>query len=149
MTTKIALLCNGELDEKDLDTLNTHLFTLVFTPKHHMRESATNLFIKFDCVVFNLEDSQARLYLSQESKTMNAANVKVIYKAPIGVHLDVADVKEKLNCDYCIKYIPTKTTDSKAEYINKFLADHISKVTVSVLDQIKSYLLKKISCLRN
>jgi len=146
--SKIALLVNGALEDKEIDTLNANLFTMRFVPKYHAKENSTNLFIKFDCVIFDLEEPEARLYLSQESKAMNTANVKTVYMAPRGVHLDVEAIKEKLNCNYCIKYLPEKG-ESKQDYINKFLADHISKVTLSYTNQLKSYLVKKLSCICN
>lgn len=147
--SKLCFIVNHDLKASDFEKINTNLFTLDFKEKYHLKQSASELFLKFDAIIINIGSENTRNWLSQESKIMAEAGVQKVFIGEKGTEMNIDEIKKRYGVNYCIKVIPSEKTSTKTDYINKFLSDYIPEMKISRFKKFKRYIKKKFCCATN
>jgi hypothetical protein len=144
---KIIVIHNGTMNEYELNELNSNLFTLMFNFNYHSSSTIDELLKRFQCVVIDVSNKDNRLYYSQSQAIIaNMKNINVVFQARRGREIDFDAIKAEWKANFIIKYLPKVYKDSQ-DFLMKLLNNHVGCIHSGLIDQMKSFVLKKLDCI--
>lgn len=144
--TKLLVLKAHTLSDSDEEKLQNNLFVVKYESKTHKTQSASDIFMRAQCFVLDLTDSEQRVwYAHQRSIIKCIPNMRIVYVAKPGSKCDVKKTKEMFGAECVIKYLP-EVAKTASEFIQKLLTDHIPQVQLGKLARVWSWLRKRVKC---